>query len=373
MRSILIWPPPGAAEFNCFHFALQSKTLSTEHRGYGLARHRSCHAACAARELPHTLCPKVSASPPRPCLTCCPRRFACRGACSDVSRQPRVTCCIPSIARRVDFATPAGEAALASPHSVSWRVFKNPIALFVGGVAAVILELAEPAVRSGVWDHSSFRSDPLSRLRRTGLAAMITVYGPRSLAEPMIARVVQKHSRVVGHTAGGELYAANDATLLTWVHATAAYGFARAYGRYVEPLSAHEMDAVYLEGAPAARLYGAPDPPTSLRAVEALFSFMRGRLERSDIIFRFLDIMRETPTLPAPVAWMQPLLVRAAVDIIPDWIRDRLGLGEEHGLRRLDGWVVGAAAAFANRIVLRDSPAAQSCLRLGLPIDHLYG
>jgi uncharacterized protein (DUF2236 family) len=272
----------------------------------------------------------------------------------------------------VDFTRPVGETALASPHSVSWRVFKNPVALFVGGVAAVLLELAEPAVRSGVWDHSTFRSDPLRRLRRTGLAAMVTVYGARSLAEPMIARIVEKHARVIGRTSAGELYAASDAKLLTWVHATAAYGFVRAYTRYVEPLSADELDAVYREGAPAARLYGAPEPPMSNRAVEALFESMRDRLDRSEVIFRFLEIMRETPTLPSPLAWMQPLLVRAAVDVIPYWIRERLGLDEEFGLRLRDGWIVGAAGALANRIVLGDSPAVQSCLRLGLSVNYLY-
>src|SRR5687768_4469075 len=68
----------------------------------------------------------------------------------------------------VDFAHPRGEAALAGPDSISWQVFRNPVSLFVGGVAAVILELAEPRVRSGVWDHSRFRSDPVERLQRTG-------------------------------------------------------------------------------------------------------------------------------------------------------------------------------------------------------------
>ena len=77
----------------------------------------------------------------------------------------------------IDFTQPKDEPALLAPDSVSWRIFKNPVALFVGGVAAVILELAEPAVRTGVWEHSSFRIDPVRRLQRTGLAAMVTVYG----------------------------------------------------------------------------------------------------------------------------------------------------------------------------------------------------
>ena len=35
-----------------------------------------------------------------------------------------------------DFLRPAREATLVSPDSVSWRVFKNPLSLFIDGVAA---------------------------------------------------------------------------------------------------------------------------------------------------------------------------------------------------------------------------------------------
>ena len=52
----------------------------------------------------------------------------------------------------IDFSRPIGEAALVPPDSLSWRVFKNPLSLFIGGVTAVILELAEPRVRTGVWE-----------------------------------------------------------------------------------------------------------------------------------------------------------------------------------------------------------------------------
>ena len=98
-----------------------------------------------------------------------------------------------------DFLRPLGEAALVSPDSVSWRVFKNPLSLFIGGVTAVIMELAEPRVRAGVWEHTTFRVDPIRRLRRTGLAAMVTVYGARSTAETMIARIRRMHDRIAGH------------------------------------------------------------------------------------------------------------------------------------------------------------------------------
>jgi uncharacterized protein (DUF2236 family) len=68
---------------------------------------------------------------------------------------------------KIDYAHPPGEPALLDPGSMHWRVYKNPIALAVGGVAAVLLEFAEPRIRSGVWDHSTFETDPLGRAWRT--------------------------------------------------------------------------------------------------------------------------------------------------------------------------------------------------------------
>ena len=272
----------------------------------------------------------------------------------------------------IDFARPPGEPALVSPDSVSWRIFKNPIALYVGGLAGVILELAEPAVRTGVWEHSSFCMDPVGRLRRTGSAAMVTIYGARSIAVPMIAGVTRMHAKISGKTPAGAAYRASDAQLLAWVHTTAAFGIAEAYNRYVEPLSGAELDSLYREGAPVAQLYGALEPPRSDAERRALFDSMRGRLEPSPIVFQFLQIMQEAATLPRPLRWMQRILAGAAVEIIPDWMRDLLGFTAAHGLRPHERWMVRLAGRVSNRIVLPESPAAQACVRVGLPVTHLY-
>ena len=272
----------------------------------------------------------------------------------------------------VDFTRPRGEAALAAPDSVSWRVFKNPVAVFAGGVAAVILELADPAVRSGVWQHSSFRSNPVHRLRRTGLAAMVTVYGARPLAERMIAEVVAMHARVQGRTPTGEAYHASDPALLDWVHGTAAFGFVEAYGRLVCRLSDAERDRYWREGLPAARLYGASDALGSHAAFERLLEGKRARLEASPIVFEFLKILRAAPVFPAPLRPLQRLLIRAAVELVPDWVRKRLGLGEACGLRPWQRPVVKALGRLADCTMLRSSPAVQACRRLGLSDDYLY-
>jgi uncharacterized protein (DUF2236 family) len=106
--------------------------------------------------------------------------------------------------------------------------------------------------------------------------------------------------------------------------------------------------------------------------VQALFESMRGRLEPSPIVFQFLQIMRESAALPRPLLWMQPMLVRAAVEIVPQWIRQLLGLTQHYGLHNHEGWFVRLAGDLSNRVVPSESPATQSCLRLGLPTTYLY-
>lgn len=288
----------------------------------------------------------------------------------NLDRLLRDTVAPPPGVRPVDFTAPVGAAALFAPDSVTWRVMKNPVALVIGGVAAVILELAEPRVRTGVWEHTSFRRDPVTRMRRTGYAAMATVYAPAAAAEALIAGVVRAHDRVEGRTPAGDPYRANDEELLNWVHATAGFGFFEAYRRFVRPLSAEELDALYAEGAVAAALYGAHGAPTSAAAMEEYFDVMRGKLERSDIVFEFLDIVRAAPILP--LRGVQRMMVRAAVEITPPWARDLLGLGRAYGLRRGEAALLRAIGAVSDRFAIEDAPPAQACVRMGLKPDALY-
>jgi uncharacterized protein (DUF2236 family) len=269
-----------------------------------------------------------------------------------------------------DFSRPVGEAALVPADSISWRVFKNPLSLFIGGVAAVIMELAEPRVRTGVWEHTTFRADPVRRLRRTGVAAMITVYGARSKAEAMIAHVRRIHDRVAGLTPAGKTYHASDPELLNWVQATAAYGFLQAYHQYVGALSDLERDRYYAEGTQAASLYGA-HAPTSESAVGMRFEAMADRLERSEILFEFLEIMRSAPVLPLPLRPLQSLLTRAAIDLTPHWARAIVGLTGQ-GLNELEAEIVQKIGGFADRLILEANPAVQACRRMRLPSDYLY-
>lgn len=278
----------------------------------------------------------------------------------------------PDNASDTRFLEPEGEDALVSPGSVSWRIFKNPVALLVGGIAAVVLELAEPRVRTGVWQHTGFHSKPVERMRRTGLAAMTTVYGPRSVSEDLIAQIVRHHQNVHGMTPAGQQYSANDPDLLTWVHATATFSFFRSYSRYVCPLENKSLDSFCQEGLRAAGLYGALNAPASSSEMEALFDSMQKYFEPSPIVLEFLKVMQLSPILPATLRPIQRVLVRAAVDIVPSQVKQRLRLMDNWRLSPSELVLVRQIGRICDRVLIRSHPAVQSCLRLGLPEEYLY-
>ena len=228
---------------------------------------------------------------------------------------------------RVDYSQPRGDPGLYGPDSVAWRVHANPIALAIGGVAAVVLELAEPRVRTGVWEHSIFASDPLTRMRRTGEATMITTYAPTAEADARIAMVTRMHERVRGRTPEGQAYHALDPDLADWVHLTAAYGFLNAYMRYVDPgLSPADQDRYYLEGGAVGRAFGARHPSTSAAMTAERMQAMRRRLVRHPIIDEFLAIVRRTSPMGAVGRALQPLVVEASIDLLPPGVAAQLGL-----------------------------------------------
>lgn len=262
-----------------------------------------------------------------------------------------------------DFARPPGEPGLFAPDSVTWRVFANPVTLLIGGVAAVLIQLAHPAVREGVWTHGRFRADPVGRIRRTGHAAMIDVYAPRSVALPAIARVVRRHEAIRGRTPDGRPFHAADPALLAWVHATAVHGFAGAYDRHGAALGEAGISRAFAEAVPLGRLHGVPDPPADLDAWRALLARTEPSLEPSPVLDEFLAIMRAAPLLPRPMRPLQAPVLRAAAGLVPEAPRARLGL-DRHAPRSGDLALLRALGALAERVRLPSHPATRAALRL---------
>jgi uncharacterized protein (DUF2236 family) len=273
---------------------------------------------------------------------------------------------------KFDFSQPAGAAGFLAPDSVAWRVYKNPIALAVGGVAAVLLEFADPRIRSGVWDHSIYKVDPIGRSERTGYAAMIGVYGPMDAARRVIAGVNRMHAKVTGETPGGIGYRALDPELLDWVSATAGFGFLTAYDRFVSPVSEADQARFFREGAAVAELYGVQNKITSKADFHAMMERLAPGFEPHPVNIEFLDIIQSGKAAPSVPRFLHRALARGAVSILPQMVRDRLELGRAYNLSIADRLLIRMMAGIAERKHDPASPPAQACLRIGLPSDFLY-
>jgi uncharacterized protein (DUF2236 family) len=270
-----------------------------------------------------------------------------------------------------NFSQPVGEPAIVPADSVSWRVFSNPVSLYIGGIAAVLMELGEPRVRAGVWDNSNFRRNPGERMRRTGAAAMVTVFAARSEFEALAGQVNAVHARIAGETPEGQHYRADDPDLLLWVQATASFAFLSAYTRFVRSLTINHKDRYYSEAAEGARLYRVADPPRSEAELRRLFDDMAPRLTPSPVIQEFLHVVRSEPILPAPLRPLQRLVVRAALGLVPDLFRQRLGLTREPRATAAEQALLRLAARTAGALDVPTSPWALAAQRLGFPADYL--
>lgn len=273
---------------------------------------------------------------------------------------------------KIDYASPPGEPAYLDPGSLHWRVYKNPIALAIGGVAAVLLEFADARIRSGVWDHSTYKADPIGRSKRTGIAAMVGVYGPQAAARRVIQGVTNMHSRVTGETPKGEAYKALDPELLDWVSATAGYGFLNAYDRFVAPLSEAEKTRFYGEAGPIARLYGVRHSPADQADFMAMMRHLLPRFEPHPIVGEFLAIIQSGKAAPNAPKFLHRALARASVSLLPPEVREALALGREWDLTTFDRLALKAAGKLADRIPVKTSAPCQASVRLGLPFDFLY-
>jgi len=272
----------------------------------------------------------------------------------------------------VDFTAPVGEPALLAPDSVQWRVYKNQIALGIGGIAAVLLEFAEPRIRSGVWDHSTYKADPIGRSKRTGVVAMLACYGPASTAKAAIGSVNRLHGKVKGETPGGEKYRAMDPVLLDWVSATASYGFLMAYDRFVHPLSDADKDRFMRDSDAIGREFGARHAPPTVDAFMDMMASLEPRFEPHPIIFEFLDIIQSGRAAPNVPRFLHRAIARASVSLLPDHVRQRLDLGARFNLTRLDRMALKLAGRLADRRIDPQSPPCQASVRMGLPHDYLY-
>ncbi len=90
----------------------------------------------------------------------------------------------------------------AEPGGQLWESVGLVTFQFTSG-SAFLLQTMEPSIAAVVDKHSTFRTEPLARMQRTGEATLITTYGPTKAAEARVAMVTRMHERVGGGVVAG--------------------------------------------------------------------------------------------------------------------------------------------------------------------------
>jgi uncharacterized protein (DUF2236 family) len=200
------------------------------------------------------------------------------------------------------------------------------VAMFVGGLRALLLQSLHPLAMAGVLAHSDFRDDPWGRLQRTASFLARTTFGPASEASRACAVVRAVHEHVVGVAPDGRPYAANDPHLLLWVHLAEVDSFLAAHQRYGSPrLSRRECDGYVEDMARVARELGVVSPPTSVRGLRAALAEFRPEL-RATAGAREAARFLLAPPMPLVARGGYAVLSAAAVSLLPFWAQVELRL-----------------------------------------------
>ena len=247
---------------------------------------------------------------------------------------------------------PVSDEALFEKDTPIRLVHADIVAMMVGGIRSLLLQMLHPHALQGVLDHSNFRSDMHGRLRRTARFIAVTTFGHRDDAQGAIERVNRIHAQVGGTLPDGSPYSATDPRTLAWVHVAEATSFLAAYLRHVRPdMPASEQDEYYRQFAVIARALGADPVPLDRREAEALFRELRGNLATSPQAREIADLVLRQRPEGAPPA-VQAMLGAEAVALLPPFARSMLGL-DRPGLgafpARAATWGMGKTLRWAFR------------------------
>ncbi|MDP7325427.1 MAG: oxygenase MpaB family protein [Qipengyuania citrea] len=247
---------------------------------------------------------------------------------------------------------PPSDEALFARDTPIRMVHADIVAMMVGGIRGLLLQMLHPHALQGVLDHSNFRSDMHGRLRRTARFIAVTTFGHRDDAQAAIDRVNRIHAAVGGTLPDGSPYSASDPRVLAWVHVAEATSFLAAYLRHVRPdMPGAEQDEYYRQFAVIALALGADPVPTNRAEAEAIFRELRSDLAASPAAREVADLVLSQRPKGAPPA-VQTLLGAEAVALLPPFARSMLGL-ERPGLAAIPAraatWGMGKTLRWAFR------------------------
>ena len=201
----------------------------------------------------------------------------------------------------------AMEATVQPPQSVSWQVHIDR-SMWIGGVRGLMLQALHPVAMRGVWQNSTFQTDPIGRLQRTADFVGVVTWGTPEEAERLGRRVRGIHRTLrINDPDTGRVHRVDDPELLLWVHCAEVCSYLEVARRAGLRLSDRQADRYLAEQRRSATYVGLheEDVPGSLAEMRAYFTRVRPQLkvtEEARAAVRFLL----WPKLPDDLRFLRP-------------------------------------------------------------------
>ncbi|QWE12061.1 oxygenase MpaB family protein [Polynucleobacter sp. AP-Titi-500A-B4] len=264
----------------------------------------------------------------------------------------------------VAFLTPKGDRGLFGPESIAWKIHGDFISMMIGGISSLILQALHPQALAGVWDHSSFRRDLKGRLGRTAFFIAATTYGPTEMANNIISKVNQIHTKITGLDEFGKPYAASDPHLLAWVHLTETRSFMKSFEDHrKEKISNKEKDQYFLEMKSLGERMGALDLPSTYISTESTIRAYIPELYFGERAKSIIDLLEHFPSNLTAKPFIK-LISRAGFMNLPDWAYPLIEKPVPSYLERLAVKKTIEFMAIPVREALKDGVAAHSLRRI---------
>lgn len=238
------------------------------------------------------------------------------------------------------------------------RVHREQV-VALAGPRALLMQAAHPVAFAGFFASTGALDDPYPRLERTAAALNAVMFGPRTTADRVTARIRRVHSRVrgtlsedVGPFAAGTPWTADDPELLLWIIATLVDSSLLVYERYVRPLQAAQRQAYWEDYRTVAALFGLPRDQTPER-IEALRAHIAQMLAGDQLHLspqaRALGIeIVLKPPVPLPARPLLELANFITVGLLPRRLRRAYGLSWDP----LRGLVHRGGAEYTRRVLV---------------------
>lgn len=202
---------------------------------------------------------------------------------------------------------------------MTWQRYAPDASVVVGGLAAILLQVADPVVAAGVAAHSAFERDPLGRLRRTLGYVYAVALGEQDAASRAAAHVDRAHAGVPG---------AMDPDRQRWVAATLVWAGTRTWALCHGRPDRAGLAEVLAGSAPLATALQVPDDHWFASPGE-FGRYWRGAIAELDVGEDARHVAAALLHPRAAPRWLRagmPLLRLVTAGILPAELRRAYGL-----------------------------------------------